>query len=256
MKKLKIDNGKTDLRFYFSRLFLKISNRWWSQAINTNHQTIKKNKETQRNKYLQKNICAWEEKFNSVFLVQRVGVETVDHLCFRTSAWTDRHSLFPRGAWFTSRQKCERSDQIWKRSETQQLLRLSTNYERAHFKRTDEWRQSATTIYYFMLMLKQTRRRIGRRQTCPKNSSSWFHDGKLEAFPFCHSPHISLPPMLEPEQFYQLETNWSQHQQLCHPSSAGASSEWSWWSAPSPSSFPCPRHKDRSWQGGLVNRMV
>ena len=65
--------------------------------------------------------------------------------------------------------KMEASDQVWRRSETRQLLRLSTNYERAHFKWTYEWRKSATTIYYFMLMLKQTRRRIGRRQTWPEN---------------------------------------------------------------------------------------
>ena len=64
--------------------------------------------------------------------------------------------------------KMEASDQVWRRSEIRQLLRLSTNYERAHFKQTDEWRQSATTIYYFMLP-KKTRRRIVRGQTCPKN---------------------------------------------------------------------------------------
>ena len=115
-------------------------------------QSIKSSKSTKKSKKQipLKNICAWEENFNSVFLVQRVGVETADHLCFRTSAWTDCHSLFQRGAWFTPRQHLEASDQVW-RSETRQLLRLSTNYERAHFKRTDEWRQSATIIYYFKL---------------------------------------------------------------------------------------------------------
>ena len=174
MKQLKIDKGKTDLRFYFSRLFLKISNRWWTQAIITKYQTIKEHKENQRNKYLKRTNAPGKKNFNSVFLVQRVGVETADHLCFRTSAWTDRHSLFPRAAWFTSRQKCERSDQVWRRSETRQLFnhqdaRLSTNYERAHFKRIDEWRQSGTTTYYFTFPQKQKRRRKIRRQTCAKN---------------------------------------------------------------------------------------
>ena len=70
-------------------------------------QSIKSSKSTKKSKKQipLKNICAWEENFNSVFLVQRVGVETADHLCFRTSAWTDCHSLFQRGAWFTPRQK-------------------------------------------------------------------------------------------------------------------------------------------------------
>ena len=150
MKQLKIDKGKTDLiRFYLSRLFPKVSNRWWTQAINTKYQIIKKHKKIKETNTFKEHLRLGR-KFNSVFLVQRVGVETADHLCFRTSAWTDCHSLFQRGAWFTPRQHLEASDQVW-RSETRQLLRLSTNYERAHFKRTDEWRQSATIIYYFKL---------------------------------------------------------------------------------------------------------
>ena len=63
MKQLKIDKGKTDLRFYFSRLFLKISNRWWTQAIITKYQTIKEHKENQRNKYLKKHLYAPGKKF-------------------------------------------------------------------------------------------------------------------------------------------------------------------------------------------------
>ena len=47
--------------------------------------------------------------------------------------------------------------------------RLSTNYERAHFKRIREWRQSGTTTYYFTFPQKQKRRRKIRRQTCAKN---------------------------------------------------------------------------------------
>ena len=213
MKRLKIDKGKTDLRFYLSRLFPKVSNRWWTQAINTKYQIIKKHKKIKETNTFKEHLRLGR-KFNSVFLVQRVGVETADHLCFRTSAWTDCHSLFQRGAWFTPRQHLEASDQVW-RSETRQLLRLSTNYERAHFKRTDEWRQSATIIYYFKLPKNKREKeewedKLALKTCCA--SSSWFHDGKLEDFPFCHSPHISLPPMLEPEQFYQLETKWFQHQ--------------------------------------------